>query len=323
MPVELAFIAVGLGVILISGDLLVRGAVSLATSFQVPRLIISLTIVAFGASAPEFFIAAKSVAGGNPGLAVGSIIGSNIANLLLVLGLPALVYPITARTPGLRPHLIALLVATLAFALLAYFSGGVNRATGTALVFGIVAYVGLMWRRATHGAKDDPVVDDVEEYADEKKLTPATFLYLLTGFVGLPIGAGLLTTHGAALAEVLGLRQEAIGLSIVAIGAALPELATVLAAAFRGKSDVALGSAVGSNIFNILAVGGVAGLFGGFEIGPMTLQFEMPALLASTAAIALFIYSKRDIGRAAGGLLLAAYAGFLILLAVYGGGGPS
>ena len=321
MAVELALIAVGLAVILVSGDLLVRGAVSLANAFSIPKLIVSLTVVAFGTSAPELFVAAKSVLAGYPGIAEGSIVGANIANMLLVLGVPALFFPISAQPEGLRQHVIALLVATLAFALIAYLLRAVDPVTGAALFAGVIVYVGYMWWRATHGAKDDPVIDEVEEYADEKKLTANTFLYILAGVVGLPIGAGLLTTHGAAFAEALGVRQEVVGLSVVAFGTSLPELATVLAAALRRKSDVAIGGAVGSNIFNLLAVGGVAGMAGGFEVAAPSLAFDVPVMLAATALVAVFVWLRRDIGRGAGLLMTAAWIGFLLALAMAAGAG--
>ncbi|NWG71729.1 MAG: calcium/sodium antiporter [Parvularculaceae bacterium] len=314
MAAEFALIVLGLAVILVAGDLLVRGAVSLATAFSIPTLIVSLTIVAFGTSAPEFFVAVRSVLDGHSGLAEGSIVGSNIANMLLVLGVPALIFPISAKTNGLRQHAIALLIATAAFAAAAYLLREVDEVTGAALFAGIIVYVGYMWWRATHGEKDDPVVDEVEEYADDKKLSANTFLYILGGVVGLPIGAGLLTSHGAALAETLGARQEIIGLGLLALGTSLPELATVLAAAFRKKSDVAMGGAIGSNVFNILAVGGASGLAGGFGFATSSLVFDIPVMLGATAFVALFALTRRDIGRSAGLLMTAAYFAFLTTL---------
>ena len=321
MPAELAFISLGLVVILISGDLLVRGAVCLATAFAVPRLVVSLTVVAFGTSAPEFFVAIKSVLNGHPGIAEGSIVGANIANVLLVLGLPALIFPISAKTAGLRQHVVALLMATGAFTAIAYSLRSLGSVAGAALFAGVIVYIAYVWRRATQGARDDPVVDEVEEYAEEKKVTATTLLYILGGVVGLPIGAGLLTDHGATLAGIAGVREEIIGLGIVAFGTSLPELATVLAAAFRKKSDVAMGGAIGSSIFNILAVGGAAGLAGGFAFSEPSLRFEIPVMLAATALVALFAWVRRDIGRGAGLLMTAAYLAFMFALLLFAGSG--
>lgn len=319
MAFDFALIALGLAVILMSGDLLVRGAVAAAQALKIPTLIVSLTIVAFGTSAPELVVAAESVLTGNPGIAVGTIVGSNIANLLLVLGLPALIYPISSKSPGLRQHAVALLIATAAFALFAYLRGGLDQVSGAFLFAGIIAYIGYMWIRVARGARDDPVVDQVEEYGDDAKLSAKTLMYIAAGLLGLPLGANLLIQHGASAAADLGVRQELIGLTLVAVGTSLPELATVLVAAFRRKCDVVLGSVVGSNIFNIFAVGGVAGLVGGAKIGKETLAFEIPVMLGATLVVALFIYSRRSIGFLPGVVLLLAYAVFIAILALKGG----
>jgi cation:H+ antiporter len=316
LTIEIALVAVGLAVILMSGDLLVRGAVAAARGLKIPALIVSLTIVAFGTSAPEMFVAAEAVLLGNPGIAVGAIVGSNIANLLLVLGLPALVHPIATRSAGLRKHAVALLVATAVIAAIAYLRGGLDRMTGAVLFAGIIAYVGYMWLRIARGARDDPVVDEVEEYAGDGRLGARTLMFIGAGLLGLPLGANLLIEHGAKAAAELGVRDELIGLTLVAVGTSLPELATVLVAALRRKCDVVLGSVVGSNIFNIFAVGGVAGLVGGARFDAETLAFEIPAMLAATLAVAAFIYARRDIGRLAGALLLLAYGAFIAILAM-------
>lgn len=315
MASEFALIAVGLAVILMSGDLLVRGAVAAARALEVPTLIVSLTVVAFGTSAPELFVAGNSVLAGNPGIAVGAIVGSNIANLLLVLGLPAIIYPISVGSAGLGRHVAALLAATGAFAALAYLRGGMDPPAGAGLFAGIVAYVGYLWLRVRGGANDDPVLDRVEEYAGEARLSARTLIFIVGGLIGLPVGASLLIENGASLAAAFGVREELIGLTLIAVGTSLPELATVLVAAFRKRCDVVLGSVVGSNIFNILAVGGVAGLLGGARFDAATLSFEIPVMLAATLAIAAFIYARRDIGRSAGLLLLLAYAAFVAILA--------
>lgn len=314
MTFEFAMIAVGLAVILMSGDLLVRGAAAAARALSIPTLIVSLTVVAFGTSAPELFVAGESVLVGNPGIAVGTIVGSNIANLLLVLGLPAIIHPISVAPEGLRRHAVALLIATAVFAAFAYLRGGIDVVAGAILFAGIIAYVGYMWIRIRSGARDDPVLDEVEDYAGEGRLGTKTLFYIVAGLVGLPVGASLLIEHGASAAAALGVREELIGLTLVAVGTSLPELATVLVAALRKKCDVVIGSVVGSNIFNLFAVGGVAGLVGGAGFDAQTLSLEIPVMLAATLAIAAFIYSGRNIGRGAGVLLILAYAAFIAIL---------
>ncbi len=311
MAGDLLLIVVGLAVVLISGDLLVRGAVGIATAFRIPALVVSLTIVAFGTSAPEMFVSALAVSGGNAGIALGDIMGANIANALLVLGVPALIFPIAVKSPGLRLHAAALCAATAAFLAVAWFNGAIDRPTGAMLFAGILLYVALLWFRAARGDTDDPVIDSVDDYCDNKAINAQTLLFVLGGLVGLPLGANLLVENGVDLAERLAVRQAVIGLTIVAIGTSLPELATVAAAAIRKRTDVAMGSVVGSCIFNLLAVGGVAGLFGKAAFDQQAFTHELPALVAATALIAGYIFLKRNIGGLAGALMCAAYAAIL------------
>lgn len=306
------FIFLGLAVLLVGGDLLVRGAVGLANAARVPALLVSLTIIAFGTSAPELVVSVAAVFENEPGIAVGNIIGSNIANILLVLGLPALLYPMTADVPGLKRHGLVLIIATAAFAAVAYGMGGVGRATGAAFLAGVLAYVAFLGWMAKASRARDPVIDEVAEYSDggKTRLGPA-LAYLAAGLIGLPVGADILVVHGSEFAKALGARPETIGLTVVALGTSLPELATVAAAAIRKRSEVAIGNVIGSNIFNVFAVGGAAGLAGGFTFGAETLRFELPLMIAASLALAGFVYLRRDISRFSGLLFLLLYAAFL------------
>ncbi len=323
MFAEIVLVVLGLILLLVAGDLLVRGAVGLAAALNVPTLIISLTIVAFGTSAPELVVTVQAVLSDNDGIALGNIIGSNIANVLLVLGLPAVIYPISTHVPGLRRHLVVMLLATAAFVGAAFAAGFIDTRIGAALFSGILLYIAYMWARARKGAGNDPVLDEVEEFQDANRISPKVIAFVIAGLVGLPVGAHLLVTNGAALAAGFGVREEVIGLTIVAFGTSLPELATVAAAALHRKSDVAIGGIIGSNIFNILAVGGAAGLAGTAAFDPASLQTEIPVMIAAALALSFFVATKRDIGRAAGAAMFLAYAGFIILLAVQSGGGAS
>jgi cation:H+ antiporter len=321
MILDFLFTLLGLAVLLIGGDLLVRGAVGIAAAMRVPALFVSLSIVAFGTSAPELVTAVTSVLEGAPGLALGNIIGSNVANVLLVLGAPALLYPISAQAPGLRRHAVVLLAATAAFAAIAYVGGALDAPTGVGLLVGIAAYVAVLAIAARRGAAPDPVVDDVAQFGGEsQRHIGAALLYLCAGLIGLPVGAHLLVDNGAGLAAAAGVRQELIGLTVFAIGTSLPELATVAAAALHKKSDVAIGSVLGSNIFNLLAVGGAAGLAGGAAFSAASLRIDLPAMAAAALALSIFVFMRRDIGRAAGVVFLGGYAAFLAALAASGGG---
>lgn len=315
------FIFIGLAVLLVGGDLLVRGAVGIANAARVPALLVSLTIIAFGTSAPELVVSVAAVLEKEPDIAVGNIVGSNIANILLVLGLPALAHPMVTRVDGLRRHGVVLVLATAAFAGVAYVGGSLGRGLGAAFIGGIIAYVAFLAVMARGSRARDPVIDEVAEYSDGGSTGLGQALaYLACGLIGLPIGADILVVHGSALAAAFGARPEVIGLTVVALGTSLPELATVGAAALRKRSEVAIGNVVGSNIFNIFAVGGASGLAGGFAFGAETLRFELPVMIAASAALSVFILARRDIGRPAGLAFLAAYAAFIAMVCFSGAG---
>ncbi|MFN3958603.1 MAG: calcium/sodium antiporter [Parvularculaceae bacterium] len=304
------FIVLGLAVLLIGGDLLVRGAVGLAKAAKVPTLLVSLTIIAFGTSAPELVVSVTAVLKHQPGLAVGNIVGASIANILLVLGLPALFHPMTTHVAGLRRHGFVLLLATAAFAAVAYSTGAMGPAIGAAFLVGICGYVA--WLGVIARRERDPVISEVAEYCDkEGSGLAAALAYLACGLIGLPVGADLLVKYGASLIVAAGVRPEVIGLTIVAFGTTLPELATVGAAALRKHSEVAIGNVVGSIIFNLLAVGGAAGLAGGLAFDVATLRVELPVMILACAALAAFILAQRDLGRIAGLAFVGAYALFI------------
>lgn len=317
---EIALIVLGLIVLLVAGDLLVRGAAGLASALKIPALIVSLTVVAFGTSAPELFVSVNAVLTGNSGIAIGNIVGSNIANIFLVLGLPALIYPISAHVKGLRRHGVIMLAATAAFSVIAYRGGVLDHRAGAALFAGILFYVASLWTRARAGGGDEPVVPEVGEYAEAATSTGKTIFFLIAGLIGLPLGAQLLVSNSAALAAALGVREDVIGLTIIAFGTSLPELATVTAAAFHKKSDVAMGAVVGSNIFNILAVGGATGLAGVATFHPASLELDIPVMIGAGLIAAFFIFARRDIHRVSGLLMCLAYAGFIARLAMNPGG---
>ena len=312
---DILLVIAGLAILLFAGDILVRGAVGLAAALKIPALVISLTIVAFGTSAPELVVTVQAVLSDKAGIALGNIVGSNIANILLVLGLPAIIYPVTTHVPGLRRHGVVMLIATAAFCAAAYIAGVINTQIGAALFLGVIAYVGYLWIRAMRSPEREPVIDEVEEYAAAGGISAKTIGFLVAGLVGLPIGAHLLVTNGSSLATDLGIREELIGLTIIAFGTSLPELATVIAAAIHKKSDVAIGGIIGSNIFNIFAVGGAAGLAGTAVFSADSLRFEIPVMVISALLLSLFVFTRRDIGRLTGAVMFVGYIAFIFYLA--------
>lgn len=314
MLLQTLLLLAGLVLLLTAGELLVRGAVDLARALNVPALIVSLTIVAFGTSAPEMVVSAQAVMNGNGGIALGNIIGSNVANILMVLGIPALVYPISAHVPGLRPHAFVMAAATLLFAYAAYILGGISQFFGIMLFAGLLGYLILMLIQAKRSPTGNPVVDDVDEFTDGNGLNFLTILFLVLGLVGLPLGAHLLVTNGAAVASAFGVRDAIIGLTVIAFGTSLPELATVMSAALKKKSDVAIGSIVGSNIFNLLAVGGITGVVGGARFDSASLTLDIPIMLIATAILVIFTLMKKDIGRVTGAVMTILYITFIAIL---------
>lgn len=313
MATDLFLILAGLALLLVAADLLVRGAVDMAAALKVSPLIISLTIVSFGASAPEMSIALRSALAGSGELAIGNIIGSNIANVFLVLGLPAMIYPISAQAAGLKPHGFALAGATLLFCATGYGLGALDAVTGAAFLVAIVAYVALMAeQRRRKGA--DPALHDAEHFEEPARSFLRSALFIAAGLIGLPLGAHVVVDHASALAGQAGVRQEIIALTIISFGASLPELATVATAAFRKKSDVAIGAVIGSNIFNILAAGGLAGIAGGGAFSEAARRLDMPVMLAGAALVLAFVLARKDIGRMAGAAMVLAYAAFIASL---------
>ncbi len=319
MLTDIVFVITGLAILLITGDLLVRGAVGFAAALRIPALVVSLTIVAFGTSAPELVVSVHAVMTGNDGIALGNIIGSNIANIFLVLGLPAIIYPMSAHVLGLRRHAVIMLAATAAFAGAAYTTGYIDTRIGGGLFVGIIVYVVYMWIRASSGKAVEPILDEVEEYQEATGVNTKTILFLAAGLIGLPLGAHFLVSNGSSLASDLGVREEVIGLTIIAFGTSLPELATVVAAALHKKSDVAIGGIVGSNIFNILAVGGAAGLSGTATFDNASLRIDIPVMIVAAIILAVLVVTRRDIGRFTGLLFFGAYVGFIIALAALAG----
>jgi cation:H+ antiporter len=323
MITYIGFIVLGLGILVIAGDLLVRGAVNLAGILKVPTLLVSLTIIAFGTSAPEFVVTLQDVltsADGQNGIAMGNIIGSNIANILLVLGLPAIIAPIAMTTPGLRQHAFFMLVATVMFLFFAYYRGVIDPLAGFVLMGTIFVYIIYVGFRAKTGHAEESVLDDLDEYQDETGRAWKTPAFLVAGLIGLPLGAKMLVDNGAAMATDLGVREELIGLTIVAFGTSLPELATVFAAAMKRHADVAVGNIVGSNIFNLLFVGGTAGLASMTATGNPSYftvdarHFDMPVMLISTLVLIAMIYLGARINRFIGFGFLGLYLGYIAFL---------
>ena len=314
---DFLFAGLGLIILLLAGDLLVKGAVNLSLRLGIPALIVSLTVVAFGTSAPELLISVKSVLDGVPGLALGNVVGSNTANVLLILGVPAMVFGLAAGSDTRRTYLF-MMAGSAVFTLLA-FTGPFTWVSGLvllAMLGGILfdtTRTAQAHRRAADGAPSPEEQEALEE-ADPDMPWWRIGLYLALGLVGLPLGADLLIDSSIAIAQAFGVSDTVIGLTLVAIGTSLPELATTVMAALRRQSDVALGNVIGSNMFNLLAIIGVAAIVGPIPVDPGILRFDIWVMLAASLAVAPFVFLRWSMGRLVGVVFTALYVAYLLLL---------
>jgi len=311
--------ALGLIILLLAGDALVRGAVNLSLRLGIPALIVSLTIVAFGTSAPELLISISAILDGAPGLALGNVVGSNTANILLVLGVPALLATMHTSECETKKTYQYMILASLLFIGLA-FRGTFDWLAGLVLLGALIYVLGdamrdaLAHRKADAG--DDGQDDDLEdvEGADPNMPGWQIAVFLLLGMIGLPLGADLLVDNATIIARTYGVSDTVIGLTLVAIGTSLPELATTVMAALRRQADVALGNVIGSNMFNLLAIIGVASLVGPIPVDPQFLTFDLWVMLAASLLLIPFVYMGKDITRLWGITLSIMYVTYLVVV---------
>ena len=306
----------GLLILLLAGDALVKGAVNLSLRLGVPALIVSLTIVAFGTSAPELLIAIKAILDDAPGIALGNVVGSNTANILLVLGIPALLATMHTSECNSRKTFNFMIAASLLFIALA-FRGLFDWIAGLVLLGGLAFVLGDAWRDANaHRAAGEAVAEEEPEGADPDMPVWQVAVFLILGLIGLPVGAGLLVENATQIAQEYGVSDTVIGLTLVAIGTSLPELATTVMAALRRQADVALGNVIGSNMFNLLAIIGVASLVGPIQVDPAFLRFDFWVMLSASLLLIPFVYMRQDITRLWGVALSVLYFLYLIIVLI-------
>ncbi|MGB0505226.1 MAG: calcium/sodium antiporter [Pikeienuella sp.] len=305
---DFVFIASGLILLVFAGDALVRGAVALSLKLGISALVVSLTVVAFGTSAPELLVAIKATSQGATGIVYGNVVGSNIANVLLVLGIPALIAPIVTGQDGGRRNFLMMLASSMLFIAVCSY-GGLTFHVGVAFLLLLIALLYDTYHLARKTGAEN--TDEVESDAVNDSTWKVAGL-IAAGVIGLPLGAHFLIDGARNVALSFGLSEAVIGLTLVAIGTSLPELATTVMAAIRRQSDVAVGNVIGSNMFNILAVMGVASFFGDLPTPPGFMDFDLWIMIAASLALAPFIFLKRDVGKIAGIAFLAAYAIYII-----------
>jgi len=320
---DFVLVALGLFILVGAGDVLVKGAVNLALRLGIPALIVSLTIVAFGTSAPELLISIKAVSENAPGLALGNVVGSNTANILMVLGVPALLFGMHTADCKSRRSYMQMIAATIIFIAVS-FLGPIT------WVHGVILLAGLAWMlwdafgealdhkrevKADAAARANGCgIEEEVEGADPDMSWKQILLFLALGLLGLPLGADLLVDNAVNIAVHFGVSETVIGLTLVAFGTSLPELAAVLAAAYRGHSDVALGNVIGSNMFNLLAIIGIASFFGDLPVPRGILNFDLWVMAGSSLLLIPFVFLCWNITRVWGAVLSVLYLIYLLVL---------
>ena len=322
MLVPALLLTVGIVFLIIAGDWMVRGAAALARHWGVPALIVGLTIVAFGTSAPELVVGVQAVMKGAGELAAGNVIGSNIANVLLALGIPALIMAIPTNMTGVARNTFVCLFATVLFIALAFIAKFTSNSEmifwqGAILFAGIVIYLVWMFRLSKAGIHD-PILDEMTEIEEGEDGLPTnvfvSFFYVIVGIAGLIIGGKLIVDNAVVIASAMGISETIIGLTIIAIGTSLPEIATVVVASYRGHSEVAIGNVLGSNVFNLFAVMGATAMTGPVPIEKELLTFDVWVMLASSFALLLFVLTRQPIGKKTGIFFLIGYVLYMLAL---------
>lgn len=306
------FSGLGLVILLLAGDALVRGAVNLSLRIGIPALIVSLTIVAFGTSAPELLISITAALEGVPGIALGNVVGSNTANILLVLGIPALLATMHTDECETRKSYVLMISGSVLFIALA-FVGVFTWISGVVLLLALsfVLFDAVRDARAHRAAGAEAELEEPEG-ADPDMPWWKIVVFLVLGLVGLPLGADLLLEGATSIARGFGVSETVIGLTLVAIGTSLPELATTVMAALRRQADVALGNVIGSNMFNLLAIIGVASLVSPIPVDPEFLKFDLWVMLGASILLFPFVFFKWNINRNWGVALTALYALYVL-----------
>ncbi|HUS52380.1 MAG TPA: calcium/sodium antiporter [Thermohalobaculum sp.] len=311
---DATLLILGLVMLVGAGDALVRGAVALSLQLGIPAILVSATVVAFGTSAPELLISVQAALEGAPGIALGNVVGSNIANVFLVLGIPALIIPIAGCGPEAHRNFYLMLGATALFTGL-MLGGTIFWWGGLAL---IAVSLFLVWdsvriAQATRNGANAQVLEELVELegVDPDMARWKVLALIGVGIVGLPVGAHFLIEGARGIAQHFGVSEAAIGLTVVAIGTSLPELATTVMAAIRRQSDIIFGNVIGSNIFNLTAIIGAAAVVSPLAVPEEIASRDLWVMIGASLLLAPFVLRCRPIGRLTGAAALLFYATYI------------
>lgn len=319
MPTDILFLLLGLVLLITGGDLLVRGAVRIAERLRLSPMLIGLTIVGMGTSTPELAASLQASLAGSPGIAIGNIVGSNIANALLILGVAALIAPIAVNARTLwRDGGVGILAALALLA--AGATVGLSREAGVAFLIVMAGYIYYAYRQERVGAPHSAAYDRavamesvdpalVPHDRPEGRLVVALLLFIV-GLAVIVGGASLLVNAAVGIAGQLGVSDTVIGLTVVAVGTSVPELVTSAVAAWRRQGDIALGNVLGSNIYNILFIGGLTGAIAPTAVPDSIMEFDLWALAAVMLVVMVFAITGGRLSRKEGFVLVAAYIAY-------------
>lgn len=319
MVIQILLLVLGFALLVKGADWFVDGAAGIATKFGIPQLVIGLTIVAMGTSAPEAAVSITAAFAGNAEITIGNIVGSNVLNILIILGITALVYPVAVQKSSLVFDIPVVLFATAILFGLGY-DGNISRLDGIIMLVVFVAYLVFLFWDAKRPKKLESAEVQQEEAENEetknegKNLSlPKALIFTVIGLVLIVAGSNFVVKSATFIATALGLSQRFIGLTIVALGTSLPELFTSVTAAMKKNSDIAVGNIVGSNIFNILFIVGLSGLIIPVPFAP---AFRFDTLVSGVAAILLLLCSlpKKRLSRIAGIFFLICYAVYFYMI---------
>jgi len=302
----------GLLLLVVGAEALVRGASRLASAVGISPLVIGLTVVAYGTSAPELVVSVTAGLAGQTDIALGNVVGSNIFNVLFILGLSALIAPLVVSQQLVRLD-VPLMIAVSLLTFLISLDGRIDRVEGILCVAGIIIYTLFLIR---HSRKAGQGVGNHQEASGNQPRTSATVLYIVGGLGLLVLGASWLVESAVTIAQLLGVSELIIGLTIVAAGTSLPEVATSIVATIRGERDIAVGNIVGSNIFNILMVLGLSGVIApdGIHVSPAALHFDIPIMIAVAVACLPIFFTGQVIARWEGVVFLGYYIAYTLYL---------
>ena len=318
MVVPILLIILGFVLLIQGADFLVDGASSLAKRFNIPDIIIGLTIVSIGTSMPELFVSSTSAMNGSSDMAIGNIIGSNLCNLLMILGISTIIKPVKFQKETRLIEIPLCLIITIIFAIFCNTSGTISRIEALILIFLFVLFIIYTIIMGKKGKAFDAENAIIEIKEDNKPLSlKKSIILIVLGIVGLKIGGDLTVENATNLARMFKVSEKIIGLTILAIGTSLPELVTSVTAAIKGNSDIAIGNIIGSNIFNILLIIGVSAI-----ISPLTYNFtyniQIAILVLSTVVLSIFpiIPPKNEMSRFNGLIYLIIYIIYMVILFV-------